>query len=112
MENLLKETTIALKEQGKTWDDVLWVGSKDLEISVSNFKAMANKKYNDGYGAPLVPMDLVIVGDSWWLERQEYDGAEFWQFKEQPKRPRKRGSVKTLITSGYYYLADCQGGLI
>ena len=107
MKNLLVETTKSLQENGKSWDDVLWVGSNDFEISVSDFKSLTNKKYHDGYGAPLVPTDLVIVGDSWWLERQEYDGAEWWQFKELPKRPLKKGKVNTLITPGYYYLSDC-----
>ena len=29
--------------------------------------------------------DLVVVGDSWWLERHEYDGSEWWEYKEKPK---------------------------
>lgn len=29
----------------------------------------------------------MIVGDDWWMERHEYDGSEWWEFKELPKKP-------------------------
>ena len=33
----------------------------------------------------------VAVGDNWWLERAEYDGSEWWEFKTIPKEPRWGG---------------------
>jgi hypothetical protein len=30
---------------------------------------------------------LEIVGDDWWLERHEYDGAEWWEYKTKPSMP-------------------------
>lgn len=26
----------------------------------------------------------MVVGDDWWLERHEYDGSEWWEFKRLP----------------------------
>lgn len=46
---------------------------------------------NNGYGWPEIPKDLVVVGDNWWLERAEYDGSEWWEFKTIPKEPRWGG---------------------
>lgn len=40
--------------------------------------------YDNGHGAHVVPMGLKIIGDGWWLERGEYDGAEWWEFKRCP----------------------------
>ena len=31
-----------------------------------------------------------IVGDNWWLERDEYDGAEGWEFKVMPIKPNSK----------------------
>jgi hypothetical protein len=32
-------------------------------------------------------LDLIIVGDNWWLERKEYDGSEWFEFKKKKKEP-------------------------
>ena len=32
-----------------------------------------------------VAEDLVVVGDNWWIERHEYDGNEWWEYKEKAK---------------------------
>lgn len=40
--------------------------------------------YDDGYGGQEIDSSLVIVGDDWWLERAEYDGAGWFEFKKQP----------------------------
>lgn len=26
----------------------------------------------------------MLVGDGWWIERAEYDGSEWWEFKTIP----------------------------
>ena len=95
--NLLKETIEVLRKYGKTENDVKWVGSKDGEYAISweEFEKIANVEYDNGYGAAKVALDLVVVGDDWWLERYEYDGAECWDYKEKPKMKNdaKRFSV-------------------
>lgn len=85
--NLIKETIEELKENHLTSDDVKWVGSKDGKYGMSwdSFKeAFENIEYDCGYGSQEVASDLVVVGNGWWLERREYDGAESWSFKRIP----------------------------
>ena len=87
MENLLEETKEKLAVCHKTPKDVLWVGSSDGSEAITweEFEKMADFDYDDGYGAAEIRMDLVVVGKDWWLERYEYDGSEWWVYKEQPK---------------------------
>jgi len=84
--NLLTETEEVLENHKLKPGDVNWVGSRDGKYSVSwaVFRKLANKEYNEGYGGAKVVMDLVVVGDGWWLERHEYDGSEWWEFKQIP----------------------------
>ena len=56
--NLLQETVNDLKENGKTPADVRWVGRESVNAKCS-----------------------------WWLERAEYDGSEWWEFKTAPAEP-------------------------
>lgn len=96
--NLLYETIETLYGFGKTIDDVQWIGSKNITIPVENFLEIANQSYDSGYGTPMVADDLVIVGDGWWLERYEYDGAERWIFKTAPKKPSIERKVDRVIS--------------
>lgn len=96
--NLLNETMEALYDFGKTIDDVEWIGSKDITIPVENFLEVANDYYDNGFGSAMVADDLVVVGDGWWLERYEYDGAESWVFKTAPKKPSIEHKVDKVIS--------------
>lgn len=85
--NLLIETLQTLAYNGKTTQDVKWVGSKDGEYSIDwdSFAIIAgDTNYDSGFGTVYVNSDLVIVGSDWWLERYEYDGSEWWEFKKLP----------------------------
>ena len=95
--NLWMETICDLEDHGKTFDDVLWIGCTDFKISKEVFKRLANVEYDSGYGAPEVAEDLLIVGDGWWMERGDYDGAEWWAWKEPPKEPEETRVVSTLV---------------
>ena len=88
--NLLEETLEVLAKFGKTPKDVRWVGSADGEFAITwdEFVKIADVEYNDGFGAQEVAEDLVVVGDDWWLERREYDGSEWWEFKTLPKKKK------------------------
>ena len=97
LKNLWLETVFELEDNGKTFDDVLWIGCRDFKISKEDFKLLANVEYDSGYGAPEVAQDLLIVGDGWWMERGEYDGAEWWEWKEPPKEPEKTRVVSNLV---------------
>src|SRR5437868_4190620 len=87
--NLLDETLAFLVENGKSGKDVIWVGNEDgtLAISWLEFTTCANQIYNNSsHVGVLVAMDLVVVGKDWWLERHDYEGAEWWEFKTLPQR--------------------------
>lgn len=88
MKNLLKETLELLERNGKGPPDVRWVGSTECGwFAWEKFAALADEEYDEGYGAAEVVRDILVVGDDWWLERGEYDGAEWWEFKTLPRRP-------------------------
>ena len=80
--NLLKETKKILKEHNKTLKDIVAIQGKDFGI-FDTFIELANTNYDNGYGSSKVAEDLIIIGNNWWLERAEYDGAEWWEYKEQ-----------------------------
>ncbi len=88
--NLARETLDILKKYRKTIHDARWVGHYDSgrkkRISVDEFFVAAMRtNYDNDYGSPEIDASLVVVGDDWWLERAEYDGSEWWEFKTMPK---------------------------
>ena len=89
--NLLKETTQVLKKNKLTVKDVLWVGTSDGKQTCSweQFSKIANIEYDNGFGGSEIGENLVVVGESWWLERGEYDGSEWWEFKSTPRLKSK-----------------------
>ena len=101
--NLLQETLEELKKHGKSPKDVRWVGSKDGEFAISweEFEKIADVEYYRWYGAENVAIDLVVVGDDWWLERYVCEGFEMWEFKTQPrKRPDAKKFTRVIIDAG------------
>lgn len=98
MANLLAQTRAILEEHGKSPADVRHV-SVDARVSYyderfkaatgswADFERLADIEYDDGYGGANIAETLVVVGDDWWLERGEYDGSEWWEFKTKPGVP-------------------------
>ena len=43
-----------------------------------------------------VAKDLVLVGEDWWLDREEYDGSEWWRFNKKPERLERLVEVDIL----------------
>lgn len=101
MTNLLKETLEILEAHNKKPSDVRWVGCPEAAYlhgigkpkspiplgSWDDFASFADFNYDSGYGGNEVTSEIVIVGDNWWLERGEYDGSEWWEYKTLPSRP-------------------------
>ena len=94
--NFKDETLDTLLENQKTWNDVKFIQGNNF--SVSNNKdellELMNFDYDNDYGAPKIAQDLKIVGDNWWLERAEYDGSEWWDYKETPKQNANAKTIK------------------
>ena len=88
--NLLKETIDILREYNKSLDDVKWFGWSDGYIPLERIKKILNVKYYSGFGVVEISPTLIICGEDWWLERNEYDGAEWWEYKEQPTKPKQQ----------------------
>jgi len=97
--NLLEETIEILKEYGKTPEDILWCGSPEWGwFKWEDFEKLANKKYDSGFGSPHVASDLLIVGRNFWLERHEYDGSEWWEFKQIPPKPKEYKVPRVIVS--------------
>lgn len=114
MANLLKQTIRDLAEHGKTLDDILWVGTNEVEIPLPVFKSLANKEYDSGYGSPAVATDLLVCGNGWYMERHEYDGAEWIPVSEPPKECGRYYTNRKLFGGDYVailqYRIDSDGG--
>lgn len=92
--NLYIETLSFLHECLKNPEDVKYIifnsGRTDYYTDWENFKTSAEQiDYDAGWGSAEINMSLQIVGDNWWLERHEYDGAEGWDFKTISPKPEK-----------------------
>lgn len=89
--SLLQETIEILNDNGKSPTDVEWVGKYDGYYTWEEFENQAKDiRYNPSWGHLEINMSLVVVGKDFWLERHEYDGSEWWEFKTLPIKPDKK----------------------
>ena len=104
MKVLLQETIECLINNGKDLTEVKWVGSKDgiRAITWAEFADIAVFEYDSGFGGQKIASDLVIVGDNWWLERNEYDGSEWWEFKALPIKMDNSTTFDRLAARNYW----------
>ena len=104
MNNLKDETLNILYKHGKSIEDIKWIGDSENEIPIDTFFEKADAFYDDGYGGVEVNTWLVVVGEDWWLERHDYDGSEWWEFKTKPVRPQKISmNVKLFPEEEWWY---------
>ena len=82
--NFLKDTLNKMEENGVSPDDVLYVFNSFGYCSWEEFEKLANFDYNNGYGLVAIDLNLIVRGSDWWLERAEYDGSEWWEYKTLP----------------------------
>ncbi len=110
MRNLKEETIKKLEENERKPEDIKWIGCKSFKIPISEFWKLADEFCDEGYGSTEVAEDLLIVGDNWWLERHEYDGAEWWEYKTVPNEPDRTIDVPSLFPFSYdlryFFLCD------
>lgn len=94
--NFLEETIKDLESEGINPEiEEVWVVDTNLKrkMSWSRFKQLANFEYDSGFGAEKINVYLQIQGKDWWMERHEYDGSEWWEFKRQPVLPESTAEV-------------------
>ena len=87
--NLLQETVETLEQNGKSSADVEWVGIKNNSYYTWEEFEEQDKcvEYDADYIFEEIDRRLVVVGKDFWLERYEYDGSEWWEFKTLPTKP-------------------------
>lgn len=109
--NLYEETIKTLEKNNKKIEDIEfietdlnyeWLGldatENIVEIDIDNFIELAKKtNYDNGYGGEEIPPTLKIVGKDWWIERNSYDGSEWWEFKTLPEKPKRKQELTTLF---------------
>ena len=99
--NIIKEIKNCLQENNKKENEILWIGSRDGKLAMKwpKFKdKFGDISYDDGFGAAKIAQDLVVVfSDRSWLERNEYDGAEEFEYKQAPN----------LVAMHDYDVIDC-----
>lgn len=105
--NLLDETMDALTRNGHTTGEVIWVGGETYGwFTWEDFTELANRCYDNGYGAQMVAMDLVVVGADWWLQRAEESGSEWWEYLTCPAHPETYQKPSTLFPGRWENLGE------
>lgn len=105
MTNLYKETIECLLENRKTIKDITFAMIFGTRIPVANFIEIAKRtNYDAGYGGTEVEESLVIGGEDFWLERHEYDGREWWEYKTMPKYGVKCVEIESVLMRDWYCL--------
>lgn len=61
-----------------------------------NISACGN--YDEGYGTAHIATDLIIIGEDWWTEREEYDGSENWKLEIPPEAETLDKVTESLLT--------------
>lgn len=84
--NLLTETIEFLNRYDHKPMDVYFVTDGFYSATWNDFSDAARKiDYDSGYGCVKIFHNLKLVGKDWWIERHEYDGSEWWEYKTMPK---------------------------
>ena len=82
--NLLKETKEILDRHQKSPADVVCISDGTYTTYWKNFEEIADFEYDNDYGGVEILERLIVVGIGFWLERHEYDGSEWWEYKSMP----------------------------
>lgn len=95
--NLLEETRKILERHGYRFSQIEWavIGMDDypvkkyrylpplhVERDLERFLKEIDFDYDDGFGGQYVFGKIMLVDGS-WVERAEYDGSEWWEYKER-----------------------------
>ena len=88
MEWLLDETIGCMLRNGVHPSMVRAVTDRECSVTWEVFaEQVKNYEYYASYGGHMVNQDLRVCGSNWWMERKEYDGSEWWEFKHNITYP-------------------------
>jgi hypothetical protein len=93
--DFLEHTLDTLADNGRTVEEIEWIGTPDFELSWDEFTELIEGEENldAGYsGLISIPSDLKIVGGNWWLDLETISSIEDdeqieWAYREKPARP-------------------------
>ena len=89
MANAKEELLRMLSDINKTEADIARLKCVAISDCIENTKKEIfsihdlDFEYSEGYGAQEL-FGLVLFNDGSWLERGEYDGSEWWEYKKTP----------------------------
>lgn len=84
--NFLQETKDVLERNNKTFKNIKNIYGNEFQITLENFIDFADKDYDNGYGGQEMPEDIKILGDDFYMTRDEYDGSENWVYHTMPNK--------------------------
>ena len=93
MTNFKNETLQVLESKNKKQKDILFATDGKNYIDKDEFFELADFNYDDGFGGNEIFMGLKLVGKDFWLERHEYDGSEWWEYKTMPTKPEHKDKI-------------------
>lgn len=97
VKNLYEEIKDTLKRKGKKVDDILWAGNREYKVNLDDFiKKSKETYYTQGYVDLQYPEDLIIRGEDFWIEVDEYEGSLGLEFKLIPTEPKKEIKLESL----------------
>lgn len=88
--NFRRETVNFMKNHKQCIENVDYIiVRKDKLIDKDSFFRVINKlSYDSGFGGHVIDLSLYIVfKDGSWMERSEYDGSEWWEYKSKLEKP-------------------------
>lgn len=100
MINLYEETLQKLRDHNKTFDNVIAIANSYNNYNATKeeikkysyvydkeafIKASKLINYDNGFGGDCVGMYLVIIGDDFYMDRTEYDGSIYWEYRTKPQ---------------------------
>lgn len=91
---LLETLKATLKKEGKTLADIRWIGCKDFYMPINNFLELATRTH-DYFGADIA-IDLIVVGNDFWVERDSLHSGDVWVLRKSPIKPKIECMLKTL----------------
>ena len=86
--NAKQELLSTLKDINKTIDDIsdmVFIDKRDYGHTVIKDIDNLDFDYDSGYGLQELG-GVVVFKDGSWLERGEYDGSEWWEYKKTPTK--------------------------
>ena len=99
MPNVIDELNEALVQAGKIPSDIKWLTIRQCRYDNKNPIALpptggeagylqalflfTDVEYDDGWGTQELD-GIVVFTDCSWLERGEYDGSEWWEYRTTP----------------------------